>query len=405
MKNPEIPLSEYEARRKKLLGSIKKSVGLVFAGEARGHDPFHAHAHFQYLTGIADEPGAILMLDGTASGARRSCLFLAPRDPEVERWDGLRMSIGTELREKTGIASIFRTNMLSRFLTASVVQSKRVACLHPFAPFDQPVSPDLELFQKVAARIPGLDIDDHTDRIVEQRSVKSAAEVRMLQRAVDLTAKGYEEVFATLEPGLCEFDVQETLENTYKRNGSRGTSYDTIVGGGLMATVLHYRDNREILQDGDLVCIDSAGSYRGYTADVTRTLPVNGTYTKRQKEIYQLVLKALDAATKIVKPGVTMAQIDGVARKIIDQAGYADAFFHGIGHHLGMEVHDPAPGGGLKAGAVITIEPGIYLADEALGVRIEDDILVTPTGYKNLSRAIPKRVADIEKRMAAGARG
>jgi Xaa-Pro aminopeptidase len=149
------------------------------------------------------------------------------------------------------------------------------------------------------------------------------------------------------------------------------------------------------------VCIDSGAFYSGYGADISRTVPVSGKFTKRQREIYEIVLKAEEAAIKAVKPGVTLGELDTIARAIIVKAGYGDFFIHGIGHHLGLETHDTCgPMKPLKQGAVITIEPGIYLPDEAIGVRIEDDIVVTQKGHKNLSKIIPKTVSGIEKAMA-----
>ncbi|MDP6693373.1 MAG: M24 family metallopeptidase, partial [Phycisphaerales bacterium] len=166
------------------------------------------------------------------------------------------------------------------------------------------------------------------------------------------------------------------------------------------STVLHYKDNDQDLVEGDLVCIDSGAFYQGYGADISRTIPVSGKFTKRQKEIYEIVLKAEEAAIAAVKPGITLAELDALARAIIVKAGYGDYFIHSIGHHLGLETHDtcgsPSP---LKKGAVITIEPGIYLPNESIGVRIEDDIVVTAKGHRNLSAAIPKTVADIERAM------
>ena len=192
----------------------------------------------------------------------------------------------------------------------------------------------------------------------------------------------------------------ETLEHGYRANGSRGTGYNTIVGSVLNGTVLHYTANKAPIADGDMIVIDSGADYRGYTADVTRTIPANGKFSPRQKEIYELVLKALEASTKVVKPGVTFDQIDKASRDIITKAGYGDRFFRGIGHHIGLEVHDITPEGPLKSGAIITIEPGIYLPDENFGVRIEDDILITKDGHEVLTRHIPKSVRAIEKAMA-----
>jgi len=400
MTDPAVPLSEYASRRQRILSVIKKGVAVVFSGEMQGED-FHVHPNFEYLTGISDEPGAALLLDGGARGARRELLFLKPRDPEVERWDGLRLSVGAELRKSTGFKTIFRTPAMGRFLNEAIVRAKRCLCLQEFSQFDQPVSKDLELFRKVAERVPGVAIEDQTELLKKLRSVKSAAEIKMMQRAVDLTAKGYEQVVEQLRPGLLESDVQEILEHAYKTNGSkRGAGYGSIVGGGLMATVLHYRANSKELRAGDLVCIDSAGTFGAYTADITRTYPVGGKFNKRQREIYDIVLKAEEAAIRAVKPGVSFAKLHEVSYKIIDKAGYGEYFIHGIGHHLGIEVHDVTPSGNLQVGAVLTIEPGIYLPDENLGVRIEDDIVVTKTGYRNLSAKIPKKAVQIEKLMA-----
>ncbi|MCA8961331.1 MAG: aminopeptidase P family protein [Planctomycetes bacterium] len=401
MVEPSIPKSEYASRRKKALAAIGKSVALVYAGDAQG-ESFTVDPSFEYFTGIADEPGAILMLDGAApSVSRRAVLFLSPRDPEVERWDGIRPGIGGALREATGIATIFRTPMFPRFLNEAIVRAKRCACLHPFATIDRPVSRDLETFRKVSDRVPGVTIEDRTALLGKLRSVKSVAEVRMLQRAVDLTAKGFEAALAALRPGIYEHEIQDLLEHTYRRNGSRrGPGYGTIVGGGLMATVLHYRANEHELKDGDLVCIDSGGTFGAYTADITRTYPVNGRFTDRQREIYDIVLKAEEAAIRAVRPGAKISDVHEVASKIIAKAGFGEYFIHGIGHHLGMQVHDLTPEGPLREGAVITIEPGIYLPDEAIGVRIEDDILITKTGSRNLSAQIPKKAVDIERAMS-----
>jgi Xaa-Pro aminopeptidase len=204
----------------------------------------------------------------------------------------------------------------------------------------------------------------------------------------------------TVKPGMNEFDVQETIEHAYRTGGARVTAFPTIAGSGVNSTVLHYRSNDRTLADGDLMCVDSGAMFGGYAADITRTVPVNGRFTPRQREVYEVVLKAELAAIKATKPGVTLARIDAAARQIIVRAGYGDYFIHLIGHHLGLETHDASPDAPLKAGAVVTIEPGIYIPDEAIGVRIEDDILVTRDGTKNLSARIPKTVGGIEKVMA-----
>lgn len=404
MTSPSIPLSEFAARRERLRRALKDSVGLVFAGEQDGHGEaaYRPHRHFEYLTGLTDEPGAVLLLDGANPvESRRDMLFLRPLNPEIEKWDGYRLEVSAALRRKTGFKSIFRLDKLGLHLLDAARRTKSLSCLHPLAQHTQPVSPDLAVFKEVAARVPGAEIVDRSDEIAAMRSSKSKAEVAMIQHAVDLTALGFKSMMRALKPGMNEFDVQETLEHSYRVGGSRQTSFQTIAGGGLNSTVLHYRANDQPLEDGDVICVDSGTKWQGYSADITRTLPVGGRFSKRQREIYDVVLAAELAAIKAVKAGARLSHIDAAARKIITAAGFGDSFIHGIGHHLGLDTHDATPAGDLplKEGAVITIEPGIYIPAEKIGIRIEDDVLVTRNGAKVLSAKIPKKATDVEAAM------
>ena len=405
--NDRIPLTEFASRRQSLRAALKDAVGLVFAGEgdAHGSAPFRPQAHFEYLTGVTDEPAAVLLLDPShPTESRRDMLFLRPLNPEVEKWDGYRQEIASAMRERTGFKTIFRLDKLPMLLNESVRRSKRVACLHPLATYAQPVSPDLERFRKVAERIPGVEIVDHSLAIPALRAAKTRHEVAMIERAIDITAAGYDAVLKALRPGMNEFDVQEVIEHAYRTGGARQPAYRTIAGGGLNSTVLHYQSNDQPLAEGDLICIDSGAQFGGYCADITRTYPVGGRFTKRQREVYDVVLKAEQAAIKACKPGEPITAIDKVARDIITRAGFGDHFIHGIGHHLGLEVHDSAPPADvpLKAGAVITIEPGIYIPDEKIGIRIEDDVLITKTGSKVLSADIPRTADQVEKLLSRG---
>ena len=406
MPEPAIPLSEFADRRKKLRAALKKSVGVVFSGEPNDplHDDFRPHPHFEYLTGITDESGAILILDPAHPVASlREILVLRPLNPELEKWDGLRLEVSKALRDQTGFHVILRSDGYNRYPRAindAVKRTKSVSCLHPLAFHTQPVTPDLALFKLLAERIPGLVIEDCTEEVAKLRAVKSKNEVAIIQRAVDISAKGYDAVMRNIKPGMTEFDGEELLHHAYQTHGSRGPAYGTIVGAGINSTVLHYRANNQPLVDGDLICIDSGASFGGYGADITRTIPVTGKFTKRQREIYEIVLKAEMATIKAVRPGVRITDLDKVARSIINKAGYGDYFIHGIGHHLGLETHDVTPDGPLKVGNLITIEPGIYIPQEKLGVRIEDDVVVTKDGCRNLSAKIPKKATDIERIMA-----
>ncbi len=398
-----IPLKEYATRRAKVLKALKGAVGVVLAGDCDGElgTLWRPHAHFEYLTGITNEPSAILLLDSSnPTKARREILFLLARDPELEQWDGLRKPLGSTLRESTGLTTIMRTRSLALVLDDVASRNTQFATLMPHANINQPVSKDVELWNKVAERSPKVEIVDKSGVIPNLRSVKSSAEIKTIQEAVVMTARGFADALTFLKNGVNEYQVQATLEHGYAMAGGRGSAFPSIVGSGLNSTVLHYKENNQTLVDGDLVCIDSGAFHAGYGADVSRTVPVSGKFSKRQKEVYEIVLKSQECAIKAVKPGVTLGELDAIARAIIVKAGYGDYFIHSIGHHLGLETHDHCgPMAPLKPGSVITIEPGIYLPDEAIGIRIEDDIVVTTKGHKNLSQNIPKTVSAIENAM------
>lgn len=404
---PSIPLSEFAERRERVLKDLRGAIGIVFAGETSPslHDGWRPHAHFEYLTGIADEPGAALLLDpGNAVPTRRAILFLKPLNPELEKWDGFRETISSALRNRYGIGTVLRTLAMPRFVTEAAIRAKRLACLHPLAAYNAPVSPDLAFFRSVAERIPGCAIEDRSSLLASMRARKSRNEVAVMRRAIEITARGYAAVIGAIRPGANEFDVQEAIEHGYKTHGARGTAYGTIAGSGFNATVLHYHANDRPLKSGDLICIDSGCAYLGYASDITRTYPVDGRFTPRQRELYDIVLASQLAGIKAAKVGATLMDVDKACRAVIVKAGYGDAFIHGSGHHLGLETHDVSPDEPLAAGAVITIEPGIYLPEESLGIRIEDDILVGKGSATVLSSMIPKTAAEIE-RLFATARG
>jgi Xaa-Pro aminopeptidase len=406
MTTPSITPTEYRDRRERVLSALRNSVGLVLAGD--GAPPllgaWQASSHFEYLTGIKDEPGAALLFDPAHEDPKKRCtLFLRPLNPELEAWDGYRETISQKLKDTTGFDTVLRVANLPRLLTAAARQRKALACLHAFSVYDAPVSPDLAIFKKVSERVPGVAITDQTDLLSAHRAIKSKAEVALMEAAIQATAAGYDAVTQMLAPGVAERDVQRTLESAFVEAGAgsvKGPAYNSIVGSGRNATVLHYMANAGRTKASELMVIDAGASFEGYAADITRTYPVSGKFTPEQRDLYELVLEAQEAAIEAVRPGKFMWQVEAAARKVIDQAGYGDKFIHGIGHQLGMEVHDVTPDGPLKAGMVVTIEPGVYLPEKNIGIRIEDDILVTALGNRNLSKMIPKTVKDVEKALA-----
>lgn len=397
-----ISAKEYSQRRERVLKALGGAVGVLFSGDAGNTllGKWRPDQHFAYLTGIIDEPGAALVLDGNAEDPRRRVtVLLQPSDPELEAWDGYREGIGAGFKAKHGIESVLRTRYLPRLMTTLARRRKRFACLHAPAMPDAKVSPDLAMFRKLAERVVGVSIEDRTELLPSLRSVKSRGEQRLMARAIAATAAGHEAAMHAMRPGVDEADIARALLRGFEDAGGDGLGYAPIVGAGLNSTVLHYVENRGPVGDGDLVLIDAGATFGGYTADITRTFPANGVFTKRQREIYDVVLEAELAAIAKVRPGVAMWEVDRAARRVIEKAGFGDAFMHGIGHQLGLDVHDAEPDGKLKPGMIVTIEPGIYLPDEKIGVRIEDDILVTDKGRRNLSPMIAKDAREIERLM------
>lgn len=400
---PAIGLAEFRERRERLLADLGCAVGVVLAGEADPslHHPWKPHAHFEYLTGVTDEPGAMLLLDpANPVPAKRAVLLLRPLNPELEKWDGFRHELGGALKARTGFDTVMRTGMLGRLLLEATRRSRTLACLMPLSPWNAPVSADLAILRSQAERVPGASVQDRSDLLPRMRASKSAAEIACIREAGRITATGFEAAMRGMRAGMNEFDLQECVEHAYRTNGARELAFRTIAGGGFNATVLHYHANDQPLRDGELVVLDSGAKHAGYSADVTRTLPVSGRFTPRQRELYELVLRAQAAAIAAVRPGATLAQVDAAGRKVINDAGLGDAFIHGMGHHLGLETHDASPDAPLEVGAVITIEPGVYLPGESTGIRIEDDVAVTEDGHEVLTPGIPRTCDEVERAMA-----
>jgi Xaa-Pro aminopeptidase len=404
MSIPDLTISaeEYAARRTTVLGTLDGAAGVVLAGAAVSsslHERWTADPMFRYLTGLDHEDGAAVLFDPSAEDpARRITLFLRPRDIENERWDGVREPLDSSFKSRMGFANIKRTPYLPGVLSEAARRTKRLACLHPFAPYTADLSPDLEIFHKIAQRVPGVAIEDQTQLLPSMRAVKSPAELALIERAVAATAAGFDACLRAVRPGMREKDLADLLVTTYRAHECE-PAYELIVGAGLNGTILHYVDNGAVIIEGDLIVMDCAASYRGYASDVTRTLPASGVFSAEQRKIYELVLEAELEGIAAAKPGATYTDIDAAARAVVEKAGHGDAFIHGTSHPVGIEVHDVTPDGPLKPGMVVTVEPGIYLPDRGFGIRIEDDILITENGSRDLTSAVPKTVEAIEQAM------
>lgn len=388
------PAEEFRARRAALRQSLDDGV-LLLKGRADAYDPivrFEQDPNFYYLTGFA-EPGAALLLTPTDE-----ILFLPAHNERVERYSGKRTSAeDADVHAVTGFGNVLPINRLESELDRALSSHARL-----YAPWTENYAGQLR------SRYPFRELADAAPLIAKLRVVKSAAEIAAIQYATDISMEAHRAAWKRLAAGQYEYQVAAVLIDTFLNAGCEGPAYSPIVGAGPDGAILHYMANQRRMDRGELVVIDAAAQCNGYASDITRTVPVGGKFTPRRRELYQIVLGAQKAAIAAVKPGMWLGgsgeSLTKIARDYIDAHGkdlHGDPlgkyFTHDIGHQVGLEVHDPATDGPLEAGMVITIEPGVYIAEEKLGIRIEDIVLVTPNGAKVLSAALPKEPDDIEK--------
>ena len=397
-------------RRRTVAARIGRGVVLVPAAHERDierdyvqDNDFRQTNTFFYLTELETQDAWLLIVAG--SDAAGTVLFLPPRTPAQERWTGLRLGPDSAAARLSGIARVLPSDSLDRILSAVGRPAGPL-----YVPLDVTTREESRLKELVFG---GRDVRNLRPLVDSMRLVKDADEIARMRKAVDISAAGHVAAMQAARPGMWEYEIEAVVEAAFRRNGADRLGYPSIVGSGPNSTTLHYDVSRRQTRDGDLVVLDAGAEWGQYTADVTRTFPVNGKFTPRQKAIYDLVLATQLAAFDSTRPGATMAQLNRIAREYMrahsgTQCGEqsCDAYFiHGLGHWLGMDVHDVGDySTPLKPGMVLTLEPGIYLPAEALGVRIEDDVLVTPAGAEWLSAKAPKTTAEIERLMSRGGR-
>jgi Xaa-Pro aminopeptidase len=359
------PVTEYKSRRDRLASRIKGNALVLRSAPDKELTKYKQEENFYYLTGV-DQPDATLLLDA-ASDPAREFLFLPERKPAEERWTGVKMGPGAEAERATGFASVLPASEFEPMLKKVSEHAKAV-----------------------------LELKDFEKDIVYLRQVKSATEIALLEKAIQITLKGERAAARTIAPGAMEYEVQAALEYEFTKNGSERPGFPSIVGSGPFSTILHYNDSARKMQSGEVIVVDIGAEYGGYSADVTRTYPVSGKFSARQREIYQIVLDAQKAAIEKVKPGARISEMHSAAMSYIRSKGYEKYFIHGTSHHIGLEVHDAGETSRpFEANMVITAEPGIYIPEEQIGIRIEDDVLVTPEGHRVLSD-FPKEISEIE---------
>jgi Xaa-Pro aminopeptidase len=381
------PLSEYASRRARVAEQIRGNVMVLFGQPDSELVKFKQTDNFLYLTGF-NEPDAVLVIDATGNKPEDT-LFIRPRNSAEERWTGPTMAAGTEGQKETGISAVKVLSELNSAVNALLQKGSKV--------FTE--TSDQRSLDRLRAIAPSAQTQNAASALAALRVRKSTTELELIEKTVNITVDGHKAAARIIAPGVWEYQVEAALEYEFRRQGAERPSFPSIVGSGPNSTILHYNASTRQMKAGDLVVVDVGAEYSGYAGDVTRTYPVSGKFTSRQREIYQIVLEAQKRALERVKPGATIRQVHRAAYDYIESKGYAKEFPHGTSHYLGLYVHDVGDTSReLEPGMVITVEPGIYIDNEALGVRIEDDVVVTEKGYRMLSN-LPREIDEIEALM------
>jgi len=420
------PNEQYAARRAQLASQVDAPVVLWgFSGREESSQSyvFTQEDNFYYLTGHNEEGAGVIILPAPKagktrdnSGGPREMLFLPAKDTQREKWNGVRLSPGDpDISTRTGFSAV----RPFQEMRAEVEKlAKSYATFYTILPYEKenggyPHEKALADWLQLAA--PPAKLKDIRGSIEAMRMIKSAGEIAFLRKAIDLSVDAHLEAMRMMRPGLYEYQVAAKMMEVHGMGGSESEGYAPIVGAGPNSTVLHYDKLSRRIEAGDIVVLDVAAQYAGYSADITRTLPASGKFTPRQRQIYDVVLGAQKMVFASLKPGMTFCKsgdksLYKISYDYINSHGQdlhgrklGQYYIHGLGHGIGLDVHDPGeychP---LAPGMVVTVEPGIYIPEENLGVRIEDDVLITATGFELLSERLPRDPEEIEKRMAEG---
>lgn len=430
-----LPSAEYAARRARVLEHLTSGAAmLVRSADVRNRSADVDYEYRQrnsmlYLTGVTEESSALLLAPrGVMVRGKRvkEVLFVNERNPKREIWNGIRM--GPDAAAKvTGIATVLPYSDLNDVLDSMLGSTTTLyydawAQRDPREPLTGTVYAwETEMVGRLKGRFPGLTVRRAADLLSDMRMVKSAAEIELMRKAAEISVVAHRETIRAAVPGVHEYELEATMEYHFRRQGAEEPGYPSIVGSGPNTCILHYETNRRRTAPGDLVLMDCGAEYHGYSADVTRTFPVSGTFTPEQRAIYDLVLQAQIAGIDVCRAGNNFQAAHRVAVDIIS-AGlvrlgiitspeqYRTYFMHGTSHFLGLDVHDVGTPGTLKPGMVLTVEPGVYIAAGSpcdrkwwnIGVRIEDDILVTDADPVNLSGGLERAPEAIEALMRSG---
>lgn len=406
----------FEANRKRLVEKMKEnSLLIMFAGNApyRSRDQlykFTPHRNFYYLTGIA-APKVILTILKTSNDVVET-VFVEREDEVMAKWIGRALSKD----EASEASKIQTTKYLDEFDATLSSYINRMGIEKIYLDLERqsveiPSTPAQDMANIIRVKYPYIKIKNAHGMISKLRTTKSEEELEIMKQAIDITKDGIIAMAKNIKPGMKENEVEAYFDFEIKRRGASGHAFHTICAAGKNATVLHYEDNNQEAKDGDLILFDLGSEYKYYCSDISRTIPVNGKFTDRQKQIYSIVRNTMKAVEKATKPGITLVELNNVAKKelakgcieiglIKNEDEIGKYYFHSVGHSLGLDTHDVwSSDWKLEEGVVITNEPGLYIEEEGIGIRLEDDLLVTKDGCVNLSKHIPVEIEEIEELM------
>lgn len=393
----------------------------IMPTNADGTMPFVQNKNLFYLCGIDQEETILMLAPDFPDESMREVLFVRETNEEIAIWEGHKYT-KEEATSSSGIKNIQWLSEFYKTFYTVLAESENIYLYSTehIRNASQVETSNARLIKWCKEKFPLYNYERLAPILYALRSVKSAEEVRIIEHACHITEIGFKDVLGVIQPGVWEYEIEAEYAYTFLRNRSRGFAYEPIIAGGGNACVLHYVDNNQQLRDGDLLLMDVGAEYANYNADMTRTVPVNGRFTKRQKQVYNAVLRVKNNATELLKPGSSIPEyhkeVGDLMEKELMELGLLDStdiknqdpkwpaykkyFMHGTSHHLGLDVHDVASVyATFEPGMIFTVEPGIYIREEGIGIRIEDDILITKTGHNNLMRNIPIHVEEIEELM------
>ena len=405
----------YAVNRKNFAQKMENgSMLVVFAGYPpvkRGDEsyPYAPQRNFLYMTGI-DRPHLAFVIKKDPTGEVSEKLYIERFDEHIAKWDGAAIN-KDHAKEISGIEDFAHVDELYAQVAGGFVRGM----IHTLyvdmenRSFTAPNTPELDFIKLVREKFPAVNIQDAHPMFTALRLIKSPQEVENIRKAIGITGTAFLELLRNVRPGMVEYELEAHIDFTLKKSGCKDRAFTTIMAAGKNATVLHYVENDYIIGENDLVLTDFGARWNWYSADVSRTFPASGKFTERQRQLYNIVLGGLKLVTAMIKPGVIFDTLQESLKEfyveqltkiglIKDKDELSKYYYHGVSHMLGLETHDVGQDKDLvlAPGMVLTVEPGLYIEEEAIGIRIEDDILVTESGHEVLTAAIIKEADEIE---------